>query len=97
MATKKADRNPWAVEKHEKTLAGTKFAKKCAGCAGTTGKLDKEGKMGCSRANGKVTQITEAQATACDGTKPPPFKKKEGLHKPHPIFREHRQMLTNAK
>ena len=64
-----ASRKPeWAVEKHQKALAGSAF-ERCACCPGTAGKIE-DGKMRCSRAGAMPVLITPEQAKNCGGKSP---------------------------
>jgi hypothetical protein len=65
----KLSQYPWVVRKHEAALAGTCFAR-CAECPGTGGKIV-DGRMSCARAGATPVLVTEAQAKACNGKKPP--------------------------
>ena len=60
-----------AIDKHRKMLAGTSFEKKCAFCAGCTGKLAEDGTMFCSNVGAAPAPVTTLQAQICNGRKPP--------------------------
>ncbi len=66
---KKNGKPEWAVDKHQKALAGTGF-ERCAPCPGTSGRTTENGHMGCSRAGATPVLITPDQAQCCDGKSP---------------------------
>ena len=72
---KKALRYPWTVENQFRTLRGTAF-EDCAFCPGCAKEIEPDGRMKCSRCEATPVPITEEQAKQCDGTKPPPFNRK---------------------
>lgn len=83
---KKALHYLWAVENHLKTFRGTSF-EKCACCPGTSGRMEDDGRMKCSRCGAVPVLITGKQAKECNGTKPPPFNSRSQDQKPRAVFR----------
>lgn len=82
---KPANRKPsWAITKHRAQLgADSVFARKCALCPGTTGKLNEDGSMDCSNAGATPLPVTLVQAEACKDRRPPNAQVKQKRRHKH--------------
>ena len=87
------EKNCLALDKHTKALKGTDFVK-CAVCPGTSGRVEADNKMLCSRVGAVPVLLTSEQARSCDGTKPIIAARSE--HKAHSCFlRPVRKLVEN--
>lgn len=62
-------KDPEVVMKHFARLSGKGYGG-CAVCPGTSGKVEEDGKMKCSRAGAKPVPVTTVQTDGCDGSSP---------------------------